>query len=247
MFIIQVYFSNLDNTQIFEFHLRANKRQYVSTYRLQLLNSDCCFIWCSAIMEIQHVNASFVIFSALKCFMYFIIYSSTIQTFQKFFSRESDSTIANVCSSVSPSEIKTPQPLRIKPICHYAYLLISQIPISHHANQLSCQTATMPPPTQPLCQLAIIPIPISHHHAYWPLYLSAICPAFATSKPFWLVSLLVPFCNFLRCKTSLFQQKVKLFITKSLFRTFIFTKFSFLFLNFSFNSRMLCHSLTSTL
>ena len=103
-----------------------------------------------------------------------------------FFSRESDSTIANVCSSVSPSEIKTPQPLRIKPICHYAYLLISQIPISHHANQLSCQTATMPPPTQPLCQLAIIPIPISHHHAYWPIYLS-ICPAFATSKPFRLV------------------------------------------------------------
>ena len=41
----------------------------------------------------------------------------------------------SVCLSVSPSEIKPPQPLRIKPICHYAYLLISQIPMSHHANQ----------------------------------------------------------------------------------------------------------------
>ena len=83
--------------------------------------------------------------------------------------------------SVCLSEIKTPHPLRIKPICHYAYLLISQIPISHHANQPPC------PPPQPLCQLVIIPIPISHHHAYWPLYLLAICPAFATSKPFRLV------------------------------------------------------------
>ena len=70
--------------------------------------------------------------------------------------------------SVSPSEIKTPQPLIIKPICHYAYLLISQIPISHHANQPPC------PLNQPLCQLAIIPNPISHHHAYWLLYLSGI-------------------------------------------------------------------------
>ena len=57
--------------------------------------------------------------------------------------------------SVSPSEIKTPQPLRIKPICHYAYLLISQIPMSHHANQLSCQSATLP---LTLCLLAIISI-----------------------------------------------------------------------------------------
>ena len=35
--------------------------------------------------------------------------------------------------SISQSVTKTPQPLRIKSFCHYAYLLISQIPISHHA------------------------------------------------------------------------------------------------------------------
>ena len=91
------------------------------------------------------------------------------------FSRKSNSTIANVCPSVSlsaclpvsPSEIKTPQPLRIKPICHYAHLLIS------HTYQPSCQSATMPPtPTsaimpssnysysyqKPSCLLAIISI-----------------------------------------------------------------------------------------
>ena len=52
------------------------------------------------------------------------------------------------------------------------------------------------PPPQPLCQLAIIPIPISHHHAYWPLYLLAFCPAFATSKLFRLVCIyfLKSFC-----------------------------------------------------
>jgi len=55
------------------------------------------------------------------------------------------------------------------------------MPISYHANQPPC------PPPQPLCQLLIIPISISHHHAYWPLFLSAICPAFATSKPLRLV------------------------------------------------------------
>ena len=37
--------------------------------------------------------------------------------------------------SVHQSIIKIPQPLRIKPFCHYAYLLISHIPISHHAHQ----------------------------------------------------------------------------------------------------------------
>ena len=45
----------------------------------------------------------------------------------------------SVCpSSVQPSEIKTPQPLRIKPIWHYAYLSISQTPISHHISQPPC-------------------------------------------------------------------------------------------------------------
>ena len=77
--------------------------------------------------------------------------------FYRFFSRESDSRIANVRlsvrQSVRQSVTKTPQPLRIKPICHYAYLLISQIHISHHANQLSCQSATLP---LTLCLLAII-------------------------------------------------------------------------------------------
>ena len=52
------------------------------------------------------------------------------------------------------------------------------------ANQSSYYWATMPPPHQ-LGQLAIIPV--SHNYAYWQLYVSAICPAFATSKPFWLV------------------------------------------------------------
>ena len=88
--------------------------------------------------------------------------------------------------SVCQSEIKTPQPLKIKPICHYTYLLISQMllsaimPISYHPN--------LPPCPPPLGYSLIIPICISHHHAYWPLYLLAICPAFATSKPFRLVS-----------------------------------------------------------
>ena len=67
-------------------------------------------------------------------------------------------TQISVCMSVShkkPSASK-----------NQAYLLISQMPISHHANQPPC------PPPQQLCQLAIIPS----------------CPAFATSKPFLLVS-----------------------------------------------------------
>ena len=59
---------------------------------------------------------------------------------------------------------KNPQPLRIMPICHYcimadrldnAYLLISQIPISHHANQPSNYSATIPslPPSLSLSKL----------------------------------------------------------------------------------------------
>ena len=49
---------------------------------------------------------------------------------------KSDSRIINVCWSVHH---KKPHPLRIKLICHYAYPLISQIPI----NQPSCQSATI--------------------------------------------------------------------------------------------------------
>ena len=72
----------------------------------------------------------------------------------------------SVRPSVSQSVTKTPQPLRIKPICHFAYLLISW----SDSYQPSC---------------------------FWPLYLSAIWPAFATSKPFWLVfySLMPPHWN----------------------------------------------------
>ena len=121
------------------------------------------------LIQLFHYNYSF-----LSNFVSFSVTKATLQLKM------------SVCLSIHLSVIKTPQPLRIKPICSYAYLLISQIPISHHANQLSCQSATMPPP-QLLCQLAIIPIPISHHHACWPIYQSAICPAFATSKTFWLV------------------------------------------------------------
>ena len=96
-----------------------------------------------------------------------------------FFSCESDSRIANVRlsvrQSVRQSVTKTPQPLRIKPICHYAYLLISQTPISHHANQ-------------PI-------IPSSHNYAYWLLDLLAICSSFATSKPFRLFMVSVAACG----------------------------------------------------
>ena len=49
------------------------------------------------------------------------------------FSRESNSSIANVCLSVRPSIIKTPQPLRIITISHHAIM-----PSCHHAYQPSC-------------------------------------------------------------------------------------------------------------
>ena len=68
----------------------------------------------------------------------------------------------------------------IMPIYWSLRYLSAIMPISYHAKQPPC-----PPPTQQLGQLAIIPV--SHNYAYWPLYLLAICPAFATSKPFRLV------------------------------------------------------------
>ena len=76
------------------------------------------------------------------------------------FSRESDFTIANVCLSVCQS------------ICHYAYLLISPIPISHYANQLSCQSATMPPPlshyaNQRLFLFLLATIMSVGHYIHW--------------------------------------------------------------------------------
>ena len=99
--------------------------------------------------------------------------------------------IANVCLSVSLSVTKIPKPLRlrIKPICHYAYLLISQIPISHHANQLSCQSATMPPPLSHYAnqQLFLILSAIIMPIGYYIYQVSIICPAFAISKPLRLV------------------------------------------------------------
>jgi len=79
------------------------------------------------------------------------------------------SVCPSVCLSVCQSEIKTPQPLKIKPICHYTYLLISQMLISNHANQLSSQSATMPPhlaiPRLFLFVSATI-MPIGHY-IYW--------------------------------------------------------------------------------
>ena len=70
----------------------------------------------------------------------------------------------SICLSIT----KPPQPLRIKPICHYAYLLISQIPIIHHRNQPPCRHhyANQPPcrhhyANQQLCLSSIIAI--SHH------------------------------------------------------------------------------------
>ena len=56
------------------------------------------------------------------------------------FSRKSDSRIANVCLSVRPSVIKTPQPLRIMPISQIsAYLsLLAIMKISHNATQPTC-------------------------------------------------------------------------------------------------------------
>ena len=74
---------------------------------------------------------------------------------------KSDSTITNVCLSVRLSVrlsvTESPQPLKIKPICHYSYVLISQIHISNPAMQLSFQSAIVPPP-HISCQSAIIPI-----------------------------------------------------------------------------------------
>ena len=69
------------------------------------------------------------------------------------FSRKSNSTIANVCLSVSLKS-KLPQPLRIMPISQIsAYLsLLAIMPISHHY-----------PPTS-----------ASQNHNYWPSCLSVI-------------------------------------------------------------------------
>ena len=128
-------------------HFQTVRKHFISSYIYLLLQHD-------------HIENCFWARMEHRAWIYSNIYNGFVT--KNFFSRESDSTIANVCLSVSPSEIKTPQPLRIKPICHYAYLLISQIPISHHANQLSCQTATMPPPHS-----AIMPIS-DYSYSYQP-------------------------------------------------------------------------------
>jgi len=47
------------------------------------------------------------------------------QLMRNFFSRESDSTVANVRLSVRLSVTETPQPLRIAPIDHRAYQPLS--------------------------------------------------------------------------------------------------------------------------
>ena len=71
------------------------------------------------------------------------------------FSCKSNSTITNVHLSVCLSGSKTPQPLIIKPICHYA----CQIDLLY-TYQPSCQSATMPLPL-----IAIMPI---SDYAYQP-------------------------------------------------------------------------------
>ena len=85
-------------------------------------------------------NLDIIVFLPLYIVGIYLLLSTTklrIIPTKSIFSHESDSTIANVRPSVSLSVTKTPQPLKIKPICHYAYLWISQIPISHHANHIS--------------------------------------------------------------------------------------------------------------
>ena len=77
--------------------------------------------------------------------------------------------------------------LSVCPSVHYQNpSCLSEVqPISHHANQPSCQSATSPPP-----------LSASQNHNYRPSYLSAImpiwpsdlCPAFKTFKPLRLVS-----------------------------------------------------------
>ena len=91
---------------------------------------------------IRKENSRFIIFSVAK---------ATLQSQM------------SVCLSVSLSITKTPQPLRIKSISHYDYLLVPQIPISHQAQ------------TQPLCQSAIMPIShCANQPQCFPLSLSEI-------------------------------------------------------------------------
>ena len=58
------------------------------------------------------------------------------ELFLQTFSHKSDSRNTNVPLSVRLSVTKTPQPLRIKPICHNAYLL-AIVPIGHYIYRLS--------------------------------------------------------------------------------------------------------------
>ena len=109
-------------------------------------------------------------------------YVLAFQSQKQLYNRKCLSICQSVCLSV---RLKSkPLSLSESSLSVIMHIYWSLIHISHHANQLPCP----PPPPQPLCQVAIIHIPIRNHHAYWPLYLSANCPAFVTSKPFRLVS-----------------------------------------------------------
>ena len=60
-----------------------------------------------------------------------------MKTLSMFYSRESDSRIANVRPSVCLSVTKTTQPLRIKPVCLSKSCLLIIMPIDHKAHELS--------------------------------------------------------------------------------------------------------------
>ena len=101
----------------------------------------------------------------------------------KFLSRGSDSRIVYVRPSVHN---QNPSASLNHAFWQNLSLSLSQ-PISHYANQPSCHSATIPPPSQPLRIITI------DHHAYQPSFLSAIIPTghhmcafwseFATFKP----------------------------------------------------------------
>ena len=94
-----------------------------------------------------------VVLSSFITILNLCLQYNDIKQFAAIFSRESDSRIANVRLSVSPSVRPSQKPLSLSKSSLSAIMLtFSQIPISHHAN-----------------------------------HISAIWPAFATSKPFWLV------------------------------------------------------------
>ena len=72
----------------------------------------------------------------------------------------------SICLSIHLSVTETPQPIRIKPICHHLHLPS----IIHHAYCISVITPIRPPPPKPLKIMNIC------HHAYQPSCSSAFMP-----------------------------------------------------------------------